>query len=146
MRNCVALMAIMFLVGGGCAKDQRVRLEFRLAETEPGEGLTEITVSGTDERFYLHEEVLMTNADIDTASVVMWSERPSIEVVFTEGGREKFARVTRDNVGKRLGMVIDGELVTAPVIRAEIREGKAVINGDFSQDEAKRIAEGIVGK
>lgn len=146
MRHRIALMAILLLFSYGCAKEQDVGLQFRIAETEPGEGLTEMTLAGTDERFYLHDEVLMTNVDVDTAFVAMWSERPSVEVVFNEAGREKFARITRENLGRRMGMVVDGRLVTAPTIRAEIRMGKAVINGDFSQEEAQRIAEGVIGK
>ena len=45
---------------------------------------------------------------------------------------------------KPIGMLVDGELITAPVIRTPIREGRAVINGDFTEEEAKRIAAGIV--
>ena len=144
MRSCIALPAVMLLVICSCAKDKPVTLEFRLAETVAAEGLTKMTVSGADESFYLHNEVLLSNAEIDTAYVTMLRKRVAVEVILTDAGRVSFARITRENMGKRIGIIVDGELVTAPVIRAQIRRGKAIINGNFTQEEAERIAKGIM--
>jgi preprotein translocase subunit SecD len=140
---------VFLLMLSGCAPGQEeareVTVEFRLAESEPTEGLTEITLASTGEKFYLHKEALMTHADIASASVVRWKAELAVEVIFTDAGREKFARLTADNVMKRLGMMVDGQLVVAPIIRAPILEGRAIINGNFTEEEAQRIANGIVG-
>ncbi|MFC1683160.1 hypothetical protein ACFL0G_03025, partial [Candidatus Zixiibacteriota bacterium] len=111
---------------------------------EPVEDLTMMVCTVSGETFYLHEEVLLSNADIESASPSSWDARPTVDLIFTEAGREKFARLTEENIGGRVGMLLDGELVTTPVIQASILEGKAVINGDFTEEEAKRIAAGIV--
>ena len=52
---------------------------------------------------------------------------------------KKFARITRDHIGRQLAIILDDELVSDPVIRSEIgRSGQ--ISGKFSLDEAKRLA------
>ena len=142
MKRTIGLIILLALLP--CAQQSGVTVEFRLAETEPAEGLTLIVCTASGESFYLHDEVLLSNADIESASPGSWEGRPTVALIFTEDGREKFARLTGDNIGGRVGILVDGELVTAPVIRAPILEGKAVINGDFTEEEAKRIAAGIV--
>ena len=150
MKQVLVLVMIMVLIGCGSLKKQpeTVKLEFRFAEIWPTEGLEEVTVTawGETQTYYLHDEIEMTNADIDSAFVTTWNDSPVVELIFTESGRERFARLTEENIGKRLGMLVDGELVIAPVIRDAILTGKALINGDFSEKEAQRIADGIVLK
>jgi preprotein translocase subunit SecD len=144
MRSRIALLAVGLLVVCSCSREKPVTLEFRVAETEPGEGLTEMTLFGTDEVFYLHDHVLMSNSDVDTAYVTEFRKEIAVEVLFTDPGRISFARITRENMGKRIGIIVDGKLVTAPVVRAQVRQGKAVINGNFTEEEAQRIARGII--
>ena len=62
-----------------------------------------------------------------------------IEITFTDAGRKQFADITREHIHERLAMVIDGKLLAAPVIQAEITEGKAEITGTFSEIEAKTL-------
>ena len=44
-----------------------------------------------------------------------------------------------------LAMLLDGQLISAPIVREKIPGGKAVIAGRFSPEEAQRIADGIAG-
>ena len=48
--------------------------------------------------------------------------------------------ITRDSIGKRLAIVINGQLYSAPKIMMEIPSGTAVISGNFSEQEAKELA------
>jgi protein-export membrane protein SecD len=57
----------------------------------------------------------------------------------SEGGTE-FAQITGQHVNKRLAIVLDGKIITAPNINGPIPDGKAVIEGIKSIDEAKEIA------
>jgi hypothetical protein len=60
------------------------------------------------------------------------------------GFRKKaFAEVTRANLNKQLAILIDGNVVSAPLIRTEIRDGKAIIDGNFTQKEAEALASTI---
>lgn len=65
---------------------------------------------------------------------------PYVSLEFNTKGADIFADVTGKNVGKRLAIVLDGEVYTAPVIREMIPSGRAQITGNFSIDEAKDIA------
>ena len=66
--------------------------------------------------------------------------QPYVSLEFNEDGGDIFANVTATNVGKRLAVVLDGEVYTAPVIRERIPSGRAQITGNFSVQEAKDIA------
>lgn len=122
---------------------EKVIIEFCFAETEAAEGLTETILPITGQTFYLHDEVVMSNEDIAMASVTMWSGKPVVELQFTFTGKDKFAQLTKENLKRRMGMLVDGKLVTAPIINAPIDQGIAIITGDFTKDEAQRIADGI---
>lgn len=148
MKKVACLIVILFLFGCGGAekKPEMIRVEFRLAETEPAEGLTQMSIPGLEEKFYVQDEVLLSNEDIQFAFPVKRQEHSVIELTFTEAGKEKFARITKENVGKKMGVLIDGELIMAPTIRAPILEGKAIIDGNFSEEEADKIANAIMLK
>jgi len=133
---------IPLLICVGCG-GYRPHLEMRLAEDFAGKDLERIDLAG-GEAAYLYPEVVLDERDILTAEVVAdESGRPSIHVELTHAGRQKFARVTSENVGRRLAMLYEGELLSAPTIRAPIIHGKAIITGDFNLAEARRIAETI---
>lgn len=123
---------------------QRVAAEFRLAETEPADGLTETVFSFTGEKFYLHDEVVISNEDILLASVAMGTDWPIINVTLTREAAERFADVTASNVTGHMGILIDGRLVSVPKINAVVPDGVVQISFDCTEEEAERIADGIV--
>ncbi len=53
---------------------------------------------------------------------------------------DNFKKITRDNIGRQLAIVMDDTLLSAPVIRSEIADGAGVISGQFDRAEAVRIA------
>ena len=65
---------------------------------------------------------------------------PVVIVNFNSEGAELFADVTGSHVGEPLAMFLDGELLSAPVIRERIAGGQAVVSGNFSIEEAKTLA------
>jgi len=64
---------------------------------------------------------------------------PKVLLSFTSEGKDLFAQITKDNVGKVLGIFLDGQPLSLPVVREEIRDGSAVISGNFTPDEAKNL-------
>src|SRR5579884_1927058 len=66
--------------------------------------------------------------------------QPEIEFTLTSAGAEKFAQITRDNIGRQLAIILDGQLETAPVIQGEIPNGSGQITGSFTDKEAQDIA------
>ncbi|MBU1001372.1 MAG: protein translocase subunit SecD [Proteobacteria bacterium] len=63
-----------------------------------------------------------------------------VTMTFNAAGGRKFARITGENEGRRLAIVLDGEVYSAPVIRAKIVGGSAQIEGNFSTEEAHDLA------
>src|SRR3989338_9054619 len=64
---------------------------------------------------------------------------PQVLINFTDEGKELFAQITKNNVGRVLGIFLDGEPLSLPVVREEIRDGSAVISGAFTPAEAKLL-------
>lgn len=64
---------------------------------------------------------------------------PQVLLNFTDEGKELFAQITKNNVGRVLGIFLDGEPLSLPVVREEIRDGSAVISGAFTPAEAKLL-------
>lgn len=62
---------------------------------------------------------------------------------FNEEGKNLFAEITRNNVGKVLAIFLDGAPLSLPVIREEIRDGKAQISGDFDPKEARTLVRNL---
>ncbi|WP_176015208.1 protein translocase subunit SecD [Victivallis sp. Marseille-Q1083] len=68
----------------------------------------------------------------------------SISLGFDSTGTKRFSEVTSENIGRQLAIVLDDKLYCAPMIRVAITDGQARITGDFSQEEAKNIADALV--
>jgi preprotein translocase subunit SecD len=145
MKRIVGLAVVLALVGCGKMETEtsKVRVEFRLAETEAAEGLERAPLPVTGEDVFLHADPVVSNADIASACVVTHGGGPAVEVTMTATARERFARATEEHVMKRMAILVDGRLVAAPIIRAAIPGGKAIIHGSFDEKEAQRIAKGI---
>lgn len=60
---------------------------------------------------------------------------------FNDEGKELFADITRRNVGKPVGIFLDGNLLTAPKVNEEITGGSAIIEGNFGVQEAKQLSQ-----
>ncbi len=65
---------------------------------------------------------------------------PTVALKFNADGAKKFAEVTAANVGKRLAIVLDGKVQSAPNIREAIPSGEAVITGHFTIEQAQDLA------
>jgi RNA polymerase sigma factor (sigma-70 family) len=118
--------------------------QMQLVVDEPGEdtqSLTNISAGDKEETVHVQKTALMDYSSIRTATVSKDASGSSIiEVEFTPEGREQFAKVTKENINKRLAIVMDGRLYSAPMIRSEIPGGKAVVSGNFTEEEAQKLA------
>ena len=101
-------------------------------------------VPHSDRSIYLHDEVIVTNGDIAVARVVP-SVRPSeyiVAIEFNSSGAEKVRAATANHVGKPIAILLDGQVVMAPVLRTLI-SASARITGNFTRAQAERIVKGI---
>ncbi len=86
-------------------------------------------------------ETLLTGKDLVKADVSYDNlGRPQIAFELNTDGAEVFAKITRENIGKKLAITLDGEVQTAPVINTEIPGGSGVITGNYTVEDAKAMA------
>ena len=85
----------------------------------------------------------LTGADLKSAQVVFdqtGTGTPSVSITFSKEGGDKFEKITERNVGKPLAILLDGEVVQAPIVQTKISGGVAQITGDFDVARAKELA------
>lgn len=86
-------------------------------------------------------ETLLTGSYLKSADVSYDNlGRPQIQFEMTPEGAQKFAQITRENIGKQLAITLDGVVQTAPRINSEIPSGNGVITGNYTVEEAKATA------
>jgi len=92
--------------------------------------------------FLLKKRALLTGAYLTDARVQIDSQynEPYVSINFDKKGARIFARVTEENVKKRLAIVLDKKVYSAPVIQEKIPGGSARITGNFSTEEAHDLA------
>lgn len=69
-----------------------------------------------------------------------------IEIVFNTPGAKRFYSLTKDNIAKPLAIVVNKEIISAPIVNEPIEGGKISISGNFTLEEAKNIASIITSK
>lgn len=83
----------------------------------------------------------LTGEDLRDAKEQMdQGKNPVVALEFSDEGGDKFARLTEANIGRHIGIYLDGELLTNPVVNEAITGGRAVITGQRTLDEAKNLA------
>lgn len=70
---------------------------------------------------------------------------PVVAIQFDGEGEKLFAKITKENVGKVLAIFLDGNLISQPVIREEIRGGRATISGGFTGQDGLKQAKSLAG-
>jgi len=84
----------------------------------------------------------LTGADLAESSVTFdqTGGQPSVSLTFTKEGGEKFAKITEENLGKRVAIILDNEIISSPTVQEKITGGQAQITGNFTLDEAKKLS------
>jgi preprotein translocase subunit SecD len=84
----------------------------------------------------------LTGKDLKKADVVFEPNTgaPQISLQFNSEGAKKFEQITERNVGKPLGIALDGQIISAPNVNEKIAGGNAQITGKFTFEEAKGLA------
>lgn len=120
-----------------------VPFEVRVVAASAAEMTLAITDEATGETLAVRQDVSLDNADLAAARVVPTGATFGVEVTFTTAGTAKMRAVTRENVGRRIAVIVDGRVIASPVVRTEVAD-LGVLSGRYSRSDAERIARAIV--
>jgi preprotein translocase subunit SecD len=89
----------------------------------------------------VYQQTLLTGDRLKEAKVSIDEYgKPAISITFDADGARVFDRITGENVGRQLAIVLDGVIHSAPRIKDRISGGSAQITGSFTHDEAAKLA------
>ncbi len=83
----------------------------------------------------------LEGSDLKQASVTFDpnSGKPQVELLFTSAGAKKFADITKRNVGKIVAIALDDQVIQTPEVKTPIVDGRGVISGTFTTEEANSL-------
>jgi len=92
--------------------------------------------------FLLKKQTLLTGDSLTDARVAIDTQfnEPYVSITFDSEGARQFEKITSENVGKRLAIVLDSNVYSAPNIQEKIGGGKAMITGRFTHEDASDLA------
>ena len=99
-------------------------------------------ISDDGEEVVVNKKIIMSGENLIDAQprVDNQSNRPMVSFTLDRYGGQKFGKATTNNVGKRLAIVLDNKIISAPVIREAITGGSGTISGNFSFQEVTDLA------
>lgn len=93
--------------------------------------------------YLIEKKTLMTGEVITDANISMSTTGrgyPHVQINFDSRGAALFEKISGDNVGRNLAIILDNSVYSAPVIESRITGGSAVITGRFTKEEARDLA------
>jgi preprotein translocase subunit SecD len=96
--------------------------------------------TGQPRRYVIHKRIMVDGADLIDAQPTFQDGSPVVSFSFNTTGAKRFADATQQNVGKLFAIVLDNEVISAPVIRSPILGGSGIISGDFQTEEVQELA------
>jgi preprotein translocase subunit SecD len=104
------------------------------------QGKSETASSGADVWYIINQIAAVTGRDLSGAQPGQDENgRPAVNFNLTRDGATRFSRITGDNVGKMLAIVLDNRVVSAPVIHSQISD-RGIIQGSFTAQQANDLA------
>ncbi len=127
--------------------EPKTKIEFRRAEYEPAEGLTEAKQIVSNTKIYMYKTADLTNEDIaEVRKLKPTTGYPGIEITFTKEGAKKMEKLTaKEQLRKPMAILVNGKMIMAPRINAQITD-KCVIDAAFTNEELEKIVKDLGGK
>ncbi len=120
-------------------------LEFKIEKPEAQAMMEKAEKEGKAQAINMAElfvDTQLTGRYLQTASVQFDpnTQQPEVLLIFNDEGKRLFSELTQANINKVVAIFLDGKIISAPVVRSAITDGRAVISGNFNPQEAKDLA------
>ena len=111
-------------------------------DAEPGLGNEVLPSLDEEGRYYILDIApVVTGEDlVDAQPSFDQNGRPAVNFRFNPSGARRFGDYTAENIGEPFAIVLDGEVISAPVIQSHIPGGSGIITGSFSVEESSNLA------
>ncbi len=118
------------------------KLHFRLVSNESNEFGFDKLISEDGEELIINKRIVFSGENLVDAQPRLdnQSNQPVVSFKLDRLGAQRFAKITTSNVGKRLAIVLDDNVISAPQIREAITGGSGIISGNFTFQEATDLA------
>jgi preprotein translocase subunit SecD len=114
------------------------------SEVAPAGGERTLVLPSLDERgvwYVLEPTPVVSGEDLTNAQPAFdQNGRPAVNFSFNVSGARRFGDYTRDNIGSPFAIVLDDEVISAPVIQSHIPGGTGIITGSFTVEESTQLA------
>jgi SecD/SecF fusion protein len=94
-------------------------------------------------RYVVQRRVALGGDTVSSARAGYGQQGWEIQLKFNGEGTKLFGEITRDNIGQRLAIVLDGQVISAPTINSAIPSGDAQITGNFTSETAHDLASSL---
>lgn len=142
-RIAVELPGIQDVSGAVDLIGSTAQLQFKEEKEAIKESTDEAKIATPEPIFSrLTKETKLTGTHVNKAKVIFDPQtgQPTVQLSFSKEGTQLFADITKRNVGKPVGIFIDGFLISAPVVQTIINDGNAIISGNFTLESAESLA------
>ncbi|MDG1273574.1 MAG: protein translocase subunit SecD, partial [Alphaproteobacteria bacterium] len=108
----------------------------------PGSELLEAALveAGDPKAYVIKKRVMVSGEHLIDAQATFQDGQPVVSFRFDTSGAKRFGKVTTDNVNRPFAIVLDNEVISAPVIREPILGGTGIISGNFTVASANDLA------
>ncbi len=123
--------------------DQTVPIDQALrGQVPPDSELLKSTKAENNQPYVIEKRVVVSGEDLTDAQpgFDQRNGEPIVSFKFNNNGARRFAQITQENVGKPFAIVLDNEVISAPVIREPILGGSGQISGNFTVQAANDLA------
>lgn len=121
--------------------DKRIRVDIPGA-FDSSEIVKNLSKSGKLEFKDSEGNIVLEGKDVQKAipQLDSQSNKPVVSLELNDEGKEKFSEATGKNIGKQITIFMDDEEISSPVVQSKISDGKAIISGSASLDEAQELS------
>lgn len=95
---------------------------------------------GFAREYVVKRDVIISGDMLVDAQPAYQDNQPVVSFRFDARGASRFGEVTSENVGKPFAIILDGKVISAPVIRSPILGGSGIISGNFTTESARDLA------
>ena len=118
------------------------KMSFQMVAARPGAGVSMLPMRDGSGSLPVEDHIALSGDRLDRAASAFDPDtgQPMVTFAFDRQGAIAFSDITAAHIGQRFAVVLDGDILTAPVIQTVIPGGQGQITGDFTLQEAQTLA------